>query len=162
MALPYRKIPRKVPHPDPVVVPYFDLEHEISLPSCTHVATVCDGVLSCFRCRSSFKVSDPYVKLFLKATCAAIGTSVDCPTLLAFEQCHMGDHNTHPSHKLFTYRGLVYCDLCGNVASEQLHKLSKVCLRHPNTYGRTNLAALRQGKLPGQLNRNGHWPADSW
>ena len=127
----------------------------------SHVTHNAGGLITCIRCWSWYNVADPYTRLFLKAQCPAIGKTGDCPVSLSLEQIHVGHCNTHPSHDLYTYRGLIYCNLCGNVVTTRMHLLNKPYERHPRSYGAINLAAIRQGKLPGQL-RLASWPADLW
>ena len=68
----------------------------------------------------------------------------------------IGNRVTHISHKLFRYRGLVYCNRCGSRSVHKLYKLGDPC--EPATgYGKTNLDRIRLGLLPYNLNK---WPED--
>ena len=65
---------------------------------------------------------------------------------------------SHYTHDLYIYKGLVYCNVCGNRGSNnQIRKLAKPCNGSPlpNTCGALALAATRDGCLPPRLDQ---WP----
>ena len=67
----------------------------------------------------------------------------------------------HPSHTLFSLRGLVYCSVCGFVAGHKARKLREICgaglATCPTPRGRDNLQRLLGGLLP---RSTPVWPMD--
>ena len=120
----------------------------------SHVAFVCNGKVQCARCRSSYNVRDKAAVHFLRAPCAAIGSNIDRPNPLTFELIHKGNYDTHHSHKHYNYRGVAYCNKCGNRAIAKMHKLRLPCTP-PTVYGKQTLAAINNGQLPPNLRA---WP----
>ena len=73
--------------------------------------------------------------------------SEDRPVPIPYEDLHIGNQNIHVSHKLYKFKGLVYCNRCGAKGTTKAHKLGAPCMP-PTVNGRANLKALRAGKLP--------------
>ncbi len=110
----------------------------------------------CSRCRSGFAIKDPSLNLWLQSSCTAIGSSTDKPIPLTYEQVHIGNSNTHNSHQLYKYRGLIYCNKCVcKSRGAKLVNLSRLCLPPAPTYGKPALKALQQGMKPPGLTK---WP----
>ena len=80
---------------------------------------------------------------------------MDRPVPIPYDQVHLGNKDTHSTHKLYTLRGLMYCKKCGARSATRLNKLSRVC-EPPSDAGVAALAALSQGKLPPNMNA---WPS---
>ncbi len=98
--------------------------------------------VQCSLCLNSFKKSDPALRHWLSNQCIGYGPDLTRPIPLLRSQVHLGNRITHASHKLFKYKGLIYCKVCGSRAGALgLKKLSKPCLP-PTAYGRTFLNAL--------------------
>ena len=109
----------------------------------------------CARCHSSFQVRDPNLRSWLGSPCSKIGASNDRPTTLPYESIHIGNKTAHYTHKLVSFRGLVYCCKCGTRGTTQLRKLAKEC-SPPTSYGKISLARLREGQRPPNMTR-GVW-----
>jgi len=150
---------KKVEVPKPPKEPAKSLSELIA--GSQHVISVINSRLKCSSCRSSFKRTDPGLKHWLQCGCipfsaAAFATAprhvpVDTPV-------HMGNQVSHYTHHLFIYRGLVYCNVCGNRGSnDQLRKLARQCEGPslPTSYGGIALAAIKGGRLPPRLDQ---WP----
>ena len=75
----------------------------------------------------------------------------DRPRPLPLELLHIGNRAIHPSHKINTFRGLVYCRTCGakagNTAAGFIKLLAAPC-RAPQTHGKDNVKRLAEGRLP--------------
>ncbi len=68
-----------------------------------------------------------------------------------------GNSNTHITHSLCTYKGLLYCNVCGSRGGKWgFQHLSKQCVP-PSQYGLTSLRAIKDGRLPPNLTA---WPDD--
>ena len=89
-----------------------------------------------------------------------INSDVDRPRPLALELLHIGNRGIHPSHRVNTLRGLVYCRTCGakdgNTAAGFIKLLAVPC-RAPQTYGKDNIKRLAEGRLPRGAKS---WPCD--
>jgi hypothetical protein len=126
-----------------------------------HVIMAKNTLYSCSNCKSSFKRSDPGFKHWLHCGCLpfhAVSASAVQRQVPMGDPVHVGNHVCHHTHVLYIYRGLVYCNVCGNRASNnQVHKLAKRCdgSPQPHTYGALALAAIKAGCLPHTLDQ---WP----
>ena len=78
-------------------------------------------------------------------------------------------HNTHPSHRIGIYKGLIYCRECGARGPTKLVRLRQPCdprkvvtasgvTKLESQNGQSNLDAIRAGKLPIGLIQ---WPQDA-
>ncbi len=149
--LPHRDRPHKVRCPRHV----FPLASAIA--DSTHVLFAQGNRQCCARCRSSFHVGDPHIKKWLATSCTAIGQSHDKPVPVCFDSIHLGRNNTHATHKLYVFRGLVFCNKCGMRSATQLNKLSKPCLP-PTPYGEATIKSINACRLPYKVSR---WPDGS-
>ena len=68
----------------------------------------------------------------------------------------------HATHRLYTFRGLVFCNTCGFVAGHKVRKLKDPCGHDlpvmPSPKGADNLDRLWKGLLPRSTPA---WPADA-
>ena len=110
--------------------------------------------LRCVRCKASLNRMDPQAKHWLSSQCIAMGTSADRPIPVRSNVIHMNRRASHHTHKLFCYRGLVYCNICGCRATNQLRDLGNPC-EPPTSYGLQSLTNIRRGKKPPNLTA---WP----
>ena len=89
--------------------------------------------------------------LWLISDCPLINSDIDRPRPLSLELLHIGNKAIHPSHKINTFRRVVYCRICGakagNSASGFIKLLAKQC-KPPGTYGIRNIKRLSCGLLP--------------
>ena len=117
-----------------------------------HDVVVAGSRYTCSRCRNSFHIADPSLKIWLQSQCIPVLLDSACrPTPLArADTFHIGNNTTHASHKLFSYRGLVYCNQCGaRSGANQIRKLSKPCVpAGPNSSGRVTIDRINAGKKP--------------
>ena len=89
-----------------------------------------------------------------------LNSDADRPRPLALELLHIENRAIHPSHKINTFRGLVYCRTCGAKAGNPAAgfiKLLAVPCRAPQTYGKDNIKRLAEGRLPRGTKS---WPCD--
>ena len=115
-----------------------------------------EGKIICAQCYNSFSLPKCGIeaKYWLTTKCKGPNLdSSDRPIAIPCERIHMGSTSIHHSHKINTYRGLLYCQVCGS-RGPTLKKLALDCqpLGH---YGRTNLLNISKGKLPIGLSK---WP----
>ena len=89
-----------------------------------------------------------------------INSDADKPRPLALELLHVGNKPIHHSHQINTFRGLVYCRVCGarvgKSAAGFLRLLAKPCT-YPGDYGKDNKKRLVEGRLPRGIKT---WPCD--
>lgn len=133
-----------------------ELELEVQMEQSSHVAFMSpSGRVCCARCRNNFSTSThTVVKEWLSSTCSAIGSDKD-RTIPHFDTRHIGNACVHSSHKVHTFRGLIFCAKCGSLScGEILAKLAKPCMP-PTSYGKRNLICIYDNKLPPSLRE---WP----
>ncbi len=100
-------------------------------------------------------MADPSLRRWLICRCAATGTRSDQPIPLGIGDIQSGNRVTHHSHKLYSYRKLVYCNTCGG-RDCRLGMIKLGSQRQPpEGYGLASLEALKEGRLPPGLTR---WP----
>ena len=121
-----------------------------------------DSRISCLRCTQSIAIRGGNPRAFLSGECTAIGTSLDRPHKASLEQLKIGTQSVHPSHNLYTYKGLYYCNDCGcpSGTGHVLQGLSQECkvsaLKLPiSRTGKAVLASIGNDKPPGKLTE---WP----
>ena len=84
----------------------------------------------CTRCRSYVSTSGPKeVRQWLEKPCCAIGTDREQPVPINYDNMKIGHQTIDMSHKVFTYKGLIYCRKCGGHAGKNhiIHKLAHPC-----------------------------------
>ena len=131
-----------------------------SLVDCSSHAVIDDDDthVKCIRCLSSFRRNDPQARKWFQTACPIIGSSKEHPIPLFFTNLHIGRQVAHHAHKLYSYKGLVYCNRCRcGAGSHVLKELSELCTP-PTSYGIESLNALRDRKLPPNLT---HWPSET-
>ena len=136
-------------------------EVEALFPFTSHVAfNTGTGFIRCARCNQSYDIKHEYVRKWLLTECPMLNSDEDRPRPLALELLHIGNRSIHPSHRISTLRGLVYCRVCGakagNTASGFIKLLAVPC-RPAQTYGKDNIKRLAEGKLPRGVKS---WPCD--
>ena len=63
---------------------------------------------------------------------------------------HIGNNTTRAFHKLYSYRGVVYCTQCGAGSGvNHIRKLSKPCVpAGPNSFGQVTIDRMNAGRKP--------------
>jgi hypothetical protein len=138
-------------HPDPALL----------FPFSSHVPFFTEsGFIRCARCNQSYHRKHEYVRKWLITDCPMINSDADKPRPLALELLHVGNKSIHHSHQMNTFRGLVYCRVCGarvgKSAAGFLRLLAKPCTC-PGDYGKDNKKRLVEGRLPRGVKT---WPCD--
>ena len=131
-------------------------------PFSSHVAFATDsGYIKCARCGQSYHNKHEYVRKWLVTDCPKLHSDEDRPRPLPLELLHIGNQSIHHSHRINTFRGLVYCRVCGaragSTATGFLKLLAKPCTL-PGTYGKDNIKRLSEGRLPRGVKC---WPIDT-
>ena len=112
------------------------------------------GRYCCKICSNSFHVKEKPFEDFVNSPCTYFSMSSfyhSRPEPLPNTCLHVGNQFIHHSHKLHTYKGLVYCCRCGyRKGANQDRRLAKPC-SPAGTNGILNLEAIRKGELPPKL-----------
>ena len=115
----------------------------------------CGNRLKCLRCKAlvTIKGGDPFS--FLDSKCLAIGSNLDRRTPVPFEQLQVGTQFVHHTHKVYTLKGLLYCNRCGSHAGtgRKISNLVDACKK--GKWGAGVLKDIDQDILPRGLK---HWP----
>ena len=114
----------------------------------------------CTVCMSNFALGDPSCKHWLQTACpgkSCTSSSTDHKPIKVDLSLHRGNSNTHISHEIFSFRGLIYCNRCGaRAGKKQFRLLAKPCTTI-TAYGEHVLNSIRNNKLPTGLNI---WPEE--
>ena len=83
-------------------------------PFSSHVAFMTDsGFITCARCSQSYHRKREYISKWLMTDCPMLHSDEDRPRPLPLELLHIGNLSIHHSHKINTFKGLIYCRTCG-------------------------------------------------
>ena len=138
-------------HPDLMVG---NVSHNFPLGSLETVFLWSVNLFMCvvFVCRVS---NDASFKHWLDGPCLYLPCS-NRPTPIINNMLHVGNQCVHYTHTLAVHRGLVYCSKCGSrKGANHLKKLAYTC-EPPSEYGKMNLKAIAEDKLPPNLDE---WPS---
>ena len=105
----------KVGRPAKNIIPKASIK-ELS-PATTHVVMGTATRISRARCHNSFSRSDPSLGGWLNCQCQALGSDADRPIHIPYEDIHIGNQTVHSTHRVFRFKGSVYCNRCGLRAS---------------------------------------------
>ena len=111
--------------------------------------------IHCTRCRSHVSISCPKeVRQWLEKPCRAIGTDREQPVPINYDNMKIGHQTIDMSHKVFTYKGLIYCRKCGGHAGKNhiIHKLAHPCkpgeTLEQQRWGKQVVDKIQAGQLP--------------
>jgi hypothetical protein len=97
----------------------------------------------------------------LKSSCTRKGVSANAAMqhkpIKVDESLHRGNADTHSSHTLFSFRGLIYCNRCGaRAGASQVRLLAKPC-DAPGQHRNQVLKCINCNNLPNGVLK---WPDD--
>jgi hypothetical protein len=146
--LPRRETIRKEKEPKPPTV-----KRDQLLLNTSHTIVCSRSRYSCRKCQNNFHTSDPSFNTWLQTSCTPLVPAVvhDVPRPITNHNVvHIGNSVTHVSHRLFIYRGLIYCESCGaRAGASQIRKLSKICVpAEPESAGQKVVQCIRAGRRP--------------
>jgi hypothetical protein len=119
-----------------------------------HTVVLAGERAACSVCLDSFRVKDPAFQLWLAGICTPTLSTNRPSHYPANKILHVGNRYTHPSHKIQTHRGLVYCAKCGCRATNQMRLMGNRCVP-PGLHGKASLKAILADRLPPGLDE---WP----
>ena len=148
LCLPNREKKRKEKEPKPPTV-----KRDQLLLNTSHTIVCSRNRYSCSKCQNSFHTSDPSFNTWLQTPCMPLEAVVahDKPRPVDnYSVLHIGNSVTHVSHKLFIFKGMIYCNSCGaRAGANQIRKLSKICVpTKPESAGQRVIDSIRAGKRP--------------
>ena len=112
---------------------------------------------SCSVCKSNFKKYDPGLRSWLKGSCVNHNPRDYHKPFRVTDSIHIGNNTTHQSHDIYNYRGVIYCNKCGNFGVKHFNNLSRQC-QPPRTAGVRLLKCIDTGQLPVGVSE---WPDES-
>ena len=133
---------------------------ETLLALSTHKLVKKGNRYNCLACPSSFSCKDPAFRHWIQANCTGSAEVPESPHLYRpvriHDPTHLGNQMSHSSHRLYNYRGLIYCNKCGaRSGANQFRKLARPCseLTEP---GQVVLNKINKGLMPPGVTS---WPA---
>jgi len=131
----------------------------ISLSS--HSLSASGDFLICSICKGRVHTNSRSLKTFLNGECNVVMEDFK-PTPVS-TTVQIANTKTHPSHKIYSFRGGIFCNVCGCAARARLAGLAKPCLgirRGPQkSHGQKVKENLARGELPPGMKE---WPEDSF
>jgi len=128
---------------------------ELLMQSTRHNIIVLGPRLRCRDCLSSFHTKDSSCKAWLQSPCVKPDDDREAPIRIR-DVFHIGNQVSHHSHKLFSFKALIYCNICGSYArGNRLVNLSRQCSLRPTDAGRRVLESITAGVMPGSCVQ---WP----
>ena len=67
----------------------------------------------------------------------------------------IGNNVPNSSHELCSFKGIVYCNICGAYSTKKCRLLNAQCKLHPTIFSERALGKLKSGVLPSD---NASWP----
>ena len=123
------------------------------LENTSHTISCIKDRYHCSSCLSTFKMSDPSAKHWLKTSCtrspAQAEVTIHKPVKIS-QPIHIGNQTSHSSHEIYKYKGVVYCNKCGCYGVKKLTHLSKKC-EAQTAAGKLVLQCIEQDIPPGAL-----------
>ena len=91
------------------------------------------------RCSSQVTLRTNLVRPWLATQCTAIGSALDRPVKVTYDNLIIGRQVIHSSHDPYIYRGLIYCNKCGAYSGtgRKIDKLVDPC-HEPKRWGKEN------------------------
>ncbi len=109
-----------------------------------HKVTVEGNYMRCTNCAALVPKST--AKEWLVTSCGQ-SSSDGAGAVKSCDPVQVKKLSTHPTHKLCTFKGIVFCNRCGCRSISHLRKLRIPC-KPPTEHGRISLAAIRAGRNP--------------
>ena len=126
--------------------------HDI-LSKTSHKISYVKDRYECSSCLSTFKMSDPSAKHWLKTMCSnnvpLAEVTIHKPIKID-NPIHIGNQTSHHTHDLYKYKGVVYCNKCGCYGVKKFTLLSKQC-EAPKAAGERVLHCIEHDIPPGGL-----------
>ena len=143
------RVPKNLFSPQPVSV-------DSLLHNSSHFVFVDNrNKIRCARCLDCMPASGSRVRQWLKSECANFKVDEIRPVPLKAEIVQLGNRSSHPTHQIFHFKGLIFCNKCGYRGPQKLVGLFRPC-KPPSQQGKQNLKDLAAGRLPYGLSQ---WPA---
>ena len=115
-----------------------------------------DDHIRCMICLQHAKSSD--AKRILLATVCKGPSPVSSHSVVKVpSRARINRLVTHPSHALASYRGVLFCTVCGGLSTVHLKSLGNLCRGEATSHGRQCIRRIAEGKLPKDVD---FWPQD--
>ena len=131
------------------------LEYDSSLNGASELKRV-----TCSACLSNVSASNNVALVaFLASPCKPVPTSLDRPEPILSHRIQVGRSFVHESHRMYIYRGLMYCAHCGaRGQATRIQLLAGLCKTPEKlSNGAKTIAAIKAGKKPPGV---AQWPCD--
>jgi hypothetical protein len=116
-----------------------------------------DGELRCIDCSGSCSAGSKNVASWLRSSCDARPYD-DSNCHVSIPKWHsvlIGNNVPNSSHELCSFKGIVYCNICGAYSTKKCRLLNAQCKLHPTIFSERALGKLKAGALPSD---NARWP----
>ena len=123
------------------------------LENTSHNIVLTKSRIRCVNCLSNFSLTDSACRHWLTTSCLPENSAAPPPHLLHIpipinQPIHLGNQLSHSTHKMNSFRGLIYCSKCGARAGpNQIRYLARQC-EPPSIAGQRTLNAIENGVLP--------------
>ena len=118
-------------------------------------------ILFCTVCKGRISYNSPNLRAFLNKECDIVDQvhvkRYDNKPVPINTTVQISNAVTHPSHRLMSFRGIVFCNACGCAAQKVLRGLAKPCKGARNGHGQRVQERIAQGLLPYGMTK---WPDD--
>ena len=118
------------------------------------LAKTSDKVWFCARCHGTTHQSSGFCRSWMQSPCIVPEVSDwTAPVKVPNWTLPMrGKQSPDVSHDLYSFKDVLFCNICGNIGAKQLRLLAKPCSRHANDYGKLNLESFWNSKLTSRIN----------
>ncbi len=117
-----------------------------------HILRTVNMIVQCSRCLSKlrFNYSADLFK-FVRSLCnPAIKHDYHSSSMSITGQIRIGNQSSHPSHDMYSYKGIQYCNKCGYMVKRRMQNLIKPCNGSDrcSTHGQRVLESITRHELP--------------
>ncbi len=125
------------------------LTKEQAMANSEHLLRTTEMVVQCSECLSTVHLNSPDFCAFLRTPCIPAVRSHACNVSIV-GQIRIRNQESHPSHDMYSYRGIQYCNKCGYMVKRRMQNLIKPCngSNHRSVHGQRVLESIAKHELP--------------
>ena len=122
---------------------------EQAMANSEHLLRTIEMVAQCSECLSMVHLNSPDFYAFLRTPCIPAVRSHACNVSIV-GQIRIRNQESHPTHDMYSYRGIQYCNKCGYMVKRRMQNLIKPCngSDRRSVHGQRVLESITRQELP--------------
>ncbi len=124
------------------------LTKEQAMANSEHIFRTTDSVVQCSECLSKVHLNSPDFYSFVRTPCIPAIRTHACVSIVG--QIRIRNQHSHPTHDMYSFRGIQYCNKCGYMVKRRMQNLTKPCngSDRRSAHGRRVLESIARHELP--------------